>query len=157
MRIAIDVMGGDHAPDAILAGALDSVDLLESGDQIVLLGEGQVIRDTLSKRGLSNDARLEVIATTQVIEMAEPPVQALRSKPDSSLVRMAELGSKKAGDKRCDVVISAGNTGACVAAAQMVMRRLPGVHRPGVAVPLPTFHGPVFGSGVVQVNLELLL
>ncbi len=143
MRIAIDVMGGDHAPDAILAGALDSVELLQSGDQIVLVGDGQVIRDGLSKRGLSGDERLEVIETTQIIEMAEPPVAALRSKPDSSLVRMAELGSKKAGDKRCDVVISAGNTGACVASAQMAMRRLPGVHRPGVAVPIPTFHGPI--------------
>ncbi len=143
MRIAIDVMGGDHAPDAILAGALDAVELLESGDQIVLVGDGQVIRDGLSNRGLSGDARLEIVETTQIVEMAEPPVQALRSKPDSSLVRMAELGSKKAGDKRCDVVISAGNTGACVASAQMAMRRLPGVHRPGVAVPLPTFHGPI--------------
>jgi phosphate acyltransferase len=143
VRIAIDVMGGDHAPDAILAGALDSVDLLQSDDQIVLVGEGRVIRPALSQRGLDNDDRFEVVETTQIIEMGEPPIQALRSKPDSSLVRMAELGSKKAGDKRCDVVISAGNTGACVAAAQMAMRRLPGVHRPGVAVPIPTFHGPI--------------
>jgi phosphate acyltransferase len=143
VRIAIDVMGGDHAPDAILTGALDAVDLLKSGDQLVLVGDGRVIREGLSQRGLSGDDRFEVVATTQVVEMAEPPIQALRSKPDSSLVRMAELGSKKAGDKRCDVVISAGNTGACVAASQMAMRRLPGVHRPGVAVPLPTFHGPI--------------
>ena len=143
MRIAIDVMGGDHAPDAILAGALDAVDLLKSGDQLVLVGDGPVIREGLSVRKLDNDPRIEVVETTQIVEMAEPPVQALRNKPDSSLVRMAELGSKKAGDKRCDVVISAGNTGACVAAAQMAMRRLPGVHRPGVAVPLPTFFGPI--------------
>jgi glycerol-3-phosphate acyltransferase PlsX len=143
VRIAIDVMGGDHAPDAILAGALDAVDLLQSGDQLVLVGDGPVIREGLSVRKLDNDPRIEVVETTQIVEMAEPPVQALRNKPDSSLVRMAELGSKKAGDKRCDVVISAGNTGACVAAAQMAMRRLPGVHRPGVAVPLPTFFGPI--------------
>jgi len=143
VRIAIDVMGGDHAPDAILVGAMDAAELLQSGDQIVLVGDGHVIREALSKRGFSNDERFEVVATTQVVDMAESPVQALRSKPDSSLVRMAELGSKKAGDKRCDVVISAGNTGACVAAAQMAMRRLPGVHRPGVAVPLPTFFGPI--------------
>lgn len=143
MRIAIDVMGGDNAPDAILAGALDSVELLSSGDQIVLVGDGDVIAAGLSQRGFSGDARVEVVPTTQVVAMDEPPVQALRNKKDSSLVRMAELGSKKAGDKRCDVVISAGNTGACVAAAQMAMRRLPGVHRPGVAVPLPTFHGPI--------------
>ncbi len=136
-------MGGDHAPDAILAGALDAVDLLQSGDQIVLVGDGPVIRAGLSLRKLDADPRVEVVQTTQIVDMAEPPVQALRNKPDSSLVRMAELGSKKAGDQRCDVVISAGNTGACVAAAQMAMRRLPGVHRPGVAVPLPTFFGPI--------------
>ncbi len=143
MRIAIDVMGGDHAPDTILAGALDAVDLLSPGDQLVLVGDGQVIHEDLSERGLTGDDRIEVVETTQVIEMGESPISALRSKPDSSLVRMAELGSKKAGDKRCDVVISAGNTGACVAAAQMAMRRLPGVHRPGVAVPVPTFFGPI--------------
>ena len=136
-------MGGDYAPDAILAGALDAVDLLDNGDQIVLVGDGKVIQEGIAQRGLGADKRVEVVQTTQVVEMAEPPVQALRNKPDSSLVRMAELGSKKAGDKRCDVVISAGNTGACVAAAQMSMRRLAGVHRPGVAVPLPTFHGPI--------------
>ena len=143
MRIGIDVMGGDNAPDAILEGALNSVDLLDAGDQLVLVGNGEVIRAGARDRGLDGDPRIEVVATTQLVEMAEPPVQALRSKPDSSLVRMAELGSKKAGNKRCEVVISAGNTGACVAACQMHMRRLPGVHRPGVAVPLPTFHGPI--------------
>ena len=143
MRIAIDVMGGDHAPDAILDGTLDAVDLLDSGDQLVLVGDGDVISASIEKRGLSGDARIEIVPTTQIVEMAEPPVQALRSKPDSSLVRMAALGSKKAKDKRCDVVISAGNTGACVAACQMHMRRLPGVNRPGVAVPLPTFFGPI--------------
>ncbi len=143
MRIAIDVMGGDHAPDAILTGALDGVDLLAEGDQLVLIGDGEVIRSGLSARQLENDPRIEVVETTQVIGMAEPPVQALRSKPDSSIARMGVLGSRKAGDKRCDVVISAGNTGACVAACQMHMRRLPGVHRPGVAVTVPTFFGPI--------------
>ncbi len=143
MRIAIDVMGGDNAPDAILAGALDAVDLLSGNDQLVLVGDGDVIQAGIAQRGLSNDARLEVVATTEVVGMDEAPVQAIRTKQNSSLVRMAELGSKKAKDKQCDVVISAGNTGACVAACQMAMRRLPGVHRPGVAVPVPTFHGPI--------------
>jgi len=144
VRIAIDVMGGDHAPDAILAGSLDAVGLLSPGDQLVLIGDEEIIRDMLQERGLDNDPRIEVEATTQVIEMDESPVQALRSKPDSSIVRMAKLGSSRhAGDKYCDVIISAGNTGACVASAQMSMRRLPGVHRPGIAVTVPTFHGPI--------------
>lgn len=143
MRIAIDVMGGDHAPDAVLAGALDAVDLLSQGDQLVLIGDGEIIRETIVERGLQGDPRLEVVATTQVLGMAESPVTALRAKPDSSIVRMAELGGRKAGDRYCDVIISAGNTGACVAASQMSMRRLPGVTRPGIAVTVPTFFGPV--------------
>src|SRR5690606_11306072 len=57
--------------------------------------------------------------------------------------RMGHLGGRRAGDRRCEIVISAGNTGACVAAAQMSMRRLRGVHRPGIAVTMPTFFGPV--------------
>lgn len=143
MRIAIDVMGGDHAPDAILAGSLDAVGLLSPQDRLVLIGDEAVIREGMAERGLSQDPRIEIIGTTQIIEMAEPPVAALRAKPDSSIVRMAELGSKKAGPNRCDIIISAGNTGACVAAAQMAMRRLPGVTRPGIAVTIPTFFGPV--------------
>lgn len=144
MRIGIDVMGGDHAPGAILAGSLDAVKFLAPEDRLVLVGDEQVIRASLKERALDADARLEVVATTQVIGMAEPPVSALREKPDSSIVRLAALGGvKHSGSHRCDIVISAGSTGAMVAAAQMSMRRLPGVHRPGIAVTIPTFAGPV--------------
>ncbi len=144
MRIALDVMGGDNAPDAILAGGLGALDLLSDDDQLVLIGDEALIREGLVEAGLQNDRRIVIEPTTQVIGMAEPPVTALREKPDSSIVRMAWLGSqKKAGDQYCEIIISAGNTGACVAAAQMSMRRLPGVHRPGIAIVLPTFHGPV--------------
>jgi glycerol-3-phosphate acyltransferase PlsX len=144
VRIAIDVMGGDHAPDAILAGSLDAVSLLSENDRLVLIGDEAIIRDGMAERRLSNDPRIEVEPTTQVITMDDPPVTAIRNKPDSSIVRMAELGGgRKFKDRRCDVIISAGNTGACVAAAQMAMRRLPGVNRPGIAVTVPTFFGPV--------------
>lgn len=144
MRIAIDVMGGDNAPDAILAGSLDAVRLLKPDDRLVLIGDADIIREEIAERGLKNDQRLEVEPTTQVIGMDESPVTALRSKPDSSIARWGQLGGKRhAGDKYCEVIISAGNTGACVAAAQMEMRRLPGVTRPGIAVTVPTFHGPI--------------
>ena len=143
MRIAIDVMGGDHAPDAILAGSLAAVELLRAQDRLVLVGDDQTIRQAIDQHGLTDDARVEIEPTTQVIEMDDTPIVALRSKPDSSIVRIAELGKAKAGPKRCDVIISAGNTGACVAAAQMSMRRLPGVNRPGVAVTIPAFFGPL--------------
>lgn len=143
MRIAIDVMGGDHAPDAILAGSLAAIGLFGPDDRLVLVGDEQTIRQHIDRHDLGGETRLEVEPTTQVVEMDDPPVTALRNKPDSSIVRMAELGKHRAGEKRCDVIISAGNTGACVAAAQMSMRRLPGVNRPGVAVTIPTFCGPV--------------
>lgn len=144
MRIAIDVMGGDNAPDAILAGSLDAISLLADDDQIVLVGDEQIIRKEIEERGLGGEQRIEIEATSQVIGMDEAPITALRSKTDSSIVRLARLGGRRhSSDKYCDVIICAGNTGACVAAAQMEMRRLHGVHRPGIAVTLPTFHGPI--------------
>lgn len=144
MRIAIDVMGGDNAPDAILAGALAAVKLLSPDDRIVLFGDEQIIREGITEAGLGNETRLEIVATHNEIGMADSPVVALRSKPQSAIVQMSEAAGRKApAHLKCDVAISAGNTGACVAAAQMAMRRLPGVHRPGIAVTLPTFAGPV--------------
>jgi glycerol-3-phosphate acyltransferase PlsX len=144
VRIGIDVMGGDHAPDAILAGSLGAISLLEPADRLVLIGDPTIIREELAERGLASDPRLEVEATTQVITMDESPVAALRNKPNSSIARMAQLGGHRhSGDRHCDITISAGNTGACVAAAQMSMRRLPGVHRPGIAVTFPAFRGPL--------------
>jgi len=74
--------------------------------------------------------------------MSEIPVVAVRNKPESSIVKTAQLGGRRA-EKRADIIISAGNTGACVSAATMNMRRLPGIHRPGIACAIPTFHGPV--------------
>ncbi|WP_428389897.1 phosphate acyltransferase PlsX [Mucisphaera sp.] len=143
MRIAIDVMGGDHAPDAILTGCLDAIPQLGDTHTMVLVGDESVINHGLDQRGLKGHAQIEVVPTTEVIGMGDSPVAALRGKQDSSIVRLMDLGGRKAGDSFCDVVLSAGNTGACVAAAQMSMRRLPGVHRPGIAVTMPTFGGPV--------------
>jgi len=143
MRIAIDVTGGDNAPDAILDGAIQARELLGPDDQIVLLGDEAVIRESLQEAGVGRDPRFTIEPTSQTIGMDETPVDALRDKPDSSIARLGWLGSKRAGDQRVEIVISAGNTGAMVASAQMSMRRLPGVHRPGIAVTMPTFHGPV--------------
>lgn len=144
MRIAIDVMGGDHAPEAILAGSVSALELLEPDDRMTLVGDAQIIQQTLQELQVAQDQRIEVLGTSQVIGMAEQPTVALRSKPDSSIARWAWLGSPKCpAEQRADVILSAGNTGACVAAAQMFMRRLPGVHRPGIAVTFPTFFGPI--------------
>ncbi len=144
MRIGLDVMGGDYAPDAILAGGLDAVSLLKDGDRMVLVGDQQLIEAALAERQMTGDPRIEIEPTTEVVDMHETPISAIREKPNSSIVRLARLGGKRhGGDRFCDIIISAGNTGACVASAQMSMRRLPGVTRPGVAVTVPTFFGPV--------------
>ncbi|HLO42389.1 MAG TPA: phosphate acyltransferase PlsX [Phycisphaerales bacterium] len=141
MRLAVDVMGGDNAPEAILKGCIEAIDLLGKEDELVLIGDAPLIKEMLSERGVS-DPRLVYEHTTEVIEMDASPTIAVKTKKDSSIVRMALLGSEK-HPNRCDAVLSAGNTGACVAAAMMHMRRLPHVHRPGIAVTIPSFHGPV--------------
>ncbi len=140
MRIGVDVMGGDNAPDQILKGCVQAVPLLEPTDRLVLLGDEAVIRDTLRERGIEGDQRIEIVPTTEVIEMDDSPVEAIKSKKNSSIVVMNQMASPKLPNK-LDVVISAGNTGACVAASQYFMRRLPGVVRPGICVTVPTFGG----------------
>ncbi len=141
MRVAVDVMGGDKAPAAILKGCWDAAHLVEGDDVIFLVGDEAVCNEGLAASGVAADKRhhYKVIATTQIVEMDDSPVEAIRGKPDSSIAVMCRMASKG----EADVVISAGNTGACVAAAQLRMRLLPGVSRPGIAVILPTFHGPV--------------
>jgi phosphate acyltransferase len=141
VRAAVDVMGGDKAPAAILKGCWEAAPLLDADDLIYLVGNEAVIREGLAASGLSDEKKshYKIVHTTQVVEMDDPPVEAIRNKPDSSISVMCKLASKG----EANVVISAGNTGACVAAAQLRMRTLPGVSRPGIAVIMPTFYGPV--------------
>src|SRR4051812_16543469 len=141
MRAAVDVMGGDRAPGEILKGCWDAAPLLDGDDIVYLVGDEKIIADALETSGVAPVKRrhYQVVATTQVIDMDESPVESLRSKPNSSIAVMSKMVAK--GD--AEVAISAGNTGACVASAQLRMRTLPGVSRPGISVILPTFHGPV--------------
>jgi len=137
MRIGVDAMGSDHAPGVEVKGALAARFLVEAGDQIVLVGDEQAIRQHLDDADWADF--IEVRHADQTIGMDEAPVEALRSKPDSSIAILAQMHA----EEQVDACISAGNTGAFVAAAQMHLRRLEGVHRPGIAVLTPTFHGPV--------------
>ncbi len=141
IRIAIDVMGGDNAPDAILDGCVAALGELGPDDTLVLIGPRELIERSLREKGV-DDPRLGIEHASEAIPMGASPTVAVRQMQDSSIVKMAKLGSRKA-QTRCDAVISAGNTGACVAAGQMHMKRLDGVHRPGIAVTFPSFHGPV--------------
>lgn len=137
MRIGIDAMGGDHAPHEIVRGAVEGLAAL-NGSELVLLGDEKAIRAELDKlTGWQN--RVEIVPTTEVITMDDSPVEAIRKKKDSSIVRMAAM----AADRTVDAVISAGNTGACAAACQLKIEPIKGVHRPGIAVVIPSFHGPL--------------
>lgn len=134
MRIAVDAMGGDRAPEPIIAGAVESLSLLGSRDQLLLVGAPDLIRKYL---GATPDPRIEIVPASQVIGMDESPVEAVRQKRDSSIVKMVRM----AADGQVDAVISAGNTGALTAAGVLFIKPLPGVERPGIAVTLPTTGG----------------
>ncbi len=142
-RIAVDVMGGDHAPDAVLKGAILSLQDMSPGDKVVLVGPTGLIREFLDEKGIAeDDPRIEIAHASEVIEMGDSAAKAVRQKVDSSIVKMHQMGAP-GHERHCDGVMSAGNTGACVAAAMLHMRRLPGVIRPGIAVTIPAFHGNV--------------
>jgi glycerol-3-phosphate acyltransferase PlsX len=138
MRIAVDAMGGDHAPDEIIAGALESLSRLDREDVIVLVGPQELLETKLAAVRYDKE-RVSIVDAPDVIAMDEKPIDSLRKKPRSSIGVLAKLAKLD----RADAVISAGNTGACVAAFQMRMRTLPGVNRPGIAVVFPTTGGPV--------------
>ncbi len=139
MRIAVDAMGGDNAPGEIIAGVLEAKDALnDDEDELVLIGDETIIRSQLQSKGASPDT-FRIFHAPELISMDESPVEAIRRKPKSSIAIMA----RSASHRQVDAVLSAGNTGACVAACQLRMRTLEGVMRPGIAVVFPTFYGPV--------------
>ncbi|MFI4916875.1 MAG: phosphate acyltransferase PlsX [Phycisphaerales bacterium JB060] len=148
MRLAVDVMGGDHAPDAILAGCFRALDpasgAIPEGGRLVLVGDEAAILDVAKEHGV-DPTTFDLVPTTEVIAMGESPAKAVRSKSDSSIVRSAKMGSAKVkgSAEHVDAILSAGNTGACVSAAIMHLKRLPRVHRPGIAVTIPGFQGPI--------------
>jgi len=134
VRIAVDAMGGDHAPEEVVAGALEYA-LREPRDQLILVGDPARIR---AVAGAALPPNVAIEPASQVIEMHEHPAKALREKKDASiLVAMALV---KEG--RADAVVTAGHTGACMAAAVLRLGRLPGVDRPALAVQMVTDSGP---------------
>jgi len=133
MRIAIDAMGGDDAPEEIIAGVLESIELLAEDDELILVGPKNEIEARLPSKS-SRKGKISIVDAPDIIAMDDVPIESLRRKPKSSIPTIAKLAKRG----QADAVISAGNTGACVAAFQMRMRNLPGVNRPGIAVVFPT-------------------
>jgi glycerol-3-phosphate acyltransferase PlsX len=140
MRIAIDAMGGDHAPTEIVLGAVQALQANPPIDdlELVLVGIEDDIKRELERNAYASNS-LSIEPASQVIAMDESPVAAVKKKKDSSIARMVGM----AAAKEVDACISAGNTGAFAAACQLKLKSLAGVKRPGIAVVIPSFHGPI--------------
>jgi len=133
MKIAIDAMGGDFAPQNIVAGAIQSLRDNPQVSHVYLVGDKTRLEAEISKHKFESDSRLEVVHASEVIEMNDAPAQAVRRKKDSSMTRAIDLVKQGAAD----AIVSAGNTGALLAACHLKLRTLEGIDRPGLAVLLP--------------------
>lgn len=136
--IALDAMGGDHGASVTVPAALSALEK-EKNVKLILVGQQDVLRRECEKHQVSESDRLIIHNATQIVDMDEPPAQALRGKKDSSM-RVA-INLVKAGD--ADACVSAGNTGALMATAHFVLKTLPGISRSAIAKFLPTVHGHV--------------
>jgi len=133
MRVALDAMGGDHAPQACVAGAVLATREFRNLEKLFLVGDTDRVRAELDKHAC-HDPRIEIVHASQVVEMSETAVEGVRRKKDSSISRAVDL--VKHG--QADAVVSAGHTGAAVASTTIKLRTLEGVDRPGIAALLPT-------------------
>ncbi len=134
MKIAIDAMGGDYAPEEIIKGAVSAC--RELGAEVILVGSEEKIGPIFKEQSVSG-LKIEIYNATEVIEMDEHPANAVKKKKDSSLAvanRLVKEGSASA-------VISAGNTGAAMSASLLTLGRIKGINRPAIASPMPTNTG----------------
>jgi glycerol-3-phosphate acyltransferase PlsX len=139
MKIALDVMGGDYAPQNIVEGAVLALREDPRLTKLFLTGDTPRIEEELRKHGC-NDSRIEIVHTTQIVDMADSGIDAIRKKKDSSISRAVDL--VKRGE--AEAVVSAGHTGAAVAASTIKLRMLPGIDRPAIAALMPTEKGTHF-------------
>lgn len=135
MKVAIDAMGGDHAPEEILLGAMAAVK--DYGCDIVLVGDETLLKEAMRKHGVREGEHIFVHHASEVIDMHESPGAAVRKKRDASVV----VATRLVKEGECAAVISAGSTGAAVAAALFGLGRLPKIERATIATPIPNLTG----------------
>ncbi|MEO5719744.1 MAG: phosphate acyltransferase PlsX [Chthoniobacterales bacterium] len=133
MKIALDAMGGDFGPPNLVGGAVLALREYPRIEKLFLVGDTTLIENELKKHKC-NDRRIEITHSTQVVEMSDGAVQSVRRKKDSSVSRAVDLVKK--GDAAA--IVSAGHTGAAVAATTIKLRTLPGIDRPGIAAIIPS-------------------
>ena len=134
MKIAVDAMGGDFAPQEIVKGTLEAAKVYPQLN-LILVGDQEKIKSVLSGEQLP--ANVSIVHASEVVEMDEHPANAVRKKKDSSIV----IATKLVKEKQADAVVSAGSTGAQMAAALLGLGRIKGVDRPAIATVLPTLKG----------------
>lgn len=135
MNLALDAMGGDYAPDAVIQGAVEAVSELDV--HVTLVGNERIVRRVLDRHPPT--PQISIHHCEEVVEMHESPMKALRTKKDSSIL----VAFKLVKEKQAQAVISAGNSGAMLAAGLLVLGRMRGVERPAIAGIFPTEKGPV--------------
>ena len=133
MRVALDAMGGDFAPRNIVEGAVLALEAYPHLTKLYLVGDRTAVQSELQRLGFV-DPRVEIFHAGQVVEMGEEAVASVRKKKDSSISRAVDLVKKG----QADAVVSAGHTGAAVAASSIKLRTLPGIERAGIATTIPT-------------------
>ncbi len=136
MNIAIDVMGGDYAPEAVIDGIIESIDLLTNGETILAIGPQDTINNLFKSRNFSSP-QVRVIHAEQVIEMGEHPTKALSQKPNSSI----GIGFSLLKEGKADVFASAGNTGAMMVGSLFSVKTINGIQRPAIAGFVPQVDG----------------
>ena len=135
VRVVVDAMGGDNAPEEIVKGAVEAAASRED-IQIIFTGREEVIKQELAKYEYPAE-RVSIVNATEVIETAEPPVNAIRKKKDSSIV----VGMNLVKKKEADAFVSSGSTGAVLVGGQVIVGRIKGVERPPLAPLIPTKTG----------------
>lgn len=138
MRIALDAMGGDHAPRETVRGAVEAANGVPGLTSVILVGDETAIRYELRSCRRVSD-KIEICHASEVVEMHESPVQAVRRKRDSSIGRAVDM----VREGKADAVVSAGNTGAVMVAASLKLRPLEGVERPAITAVMPTMDRPL--------------
>jgi phosphate acyltransferase len=133
MKIALDAMGGDFGPQSLVAGAVMALREYQRIERLYLVGDSARVEAELRKHQC-NDRRVEIVHSTQVVDMSDRAWSAVRRKKDSSVSRAVDLVKRG----QADAIVSAGHTGAAVAACMIKLRTLEGIDRPGIAAILPT-------------------
>lgn len=136
MKIAVDAMGGDYAPEEVVLGAIEAVKAYKKYD-VVLVGDAKEIRKVMTEYGTTESDRLSIVHAGEVIEMDEHPAQAIRKKKDASIV----VATRLVKEGVCDAVVAPGSTGAAVTAALLGLGRIKGIERPCIATPIPSKRG----------------